>query len=144
MADWIIRDGLRILGYHRVEAFHEAQADSICGICSGWGHGEHNCASPNPPVCPMRTRPPNGRAQVRCRGVQGVRVACVQVVTRCPNCRGPQGARSPQCPRKKEALEKANNWEGKAAMEQSPPHPDSCPKDCTASPPGRSQPHTPQ
>lgn len=50
VADRTIRGGLRILSrHHRVEAVQEARAGSICGICSGWGHGEHNCAFPKFP-----------------------------------------------------------------------------------------------
>lgn len=52
MANTIIKNGLRIMGrQYRVEAFVEARPDTICGACSGWGHGEHNCAFPGMPRC---------------------------------------------------------------------------------------------
>ena len=54
LADRIIWDGIRILNRHyRVEAFIVARPDTICGVCSGWEHGEHSCAFPKHPRCAL-------------------------------------------------------------------------------------------
>ena len=54
LANRIIWDGFRILNRHyRVETFIEARPDTICGVCSGWGHGEHSCAFPKHPRCAL-------------------------------------------------------------------------------------------
>lgn len=54
MADRIIKSGIRVLGrQYQVEAFIEARPDTICGACSGWGHGEHNCAFSSIPRCAL-------------------------------------------------------------------------------------------
>ena len=54
MADKIIKNGVRAAGRHyQVETFVEVRPDSICSSCSGWGHGEHNCASPTTPRCAL-------------------------------------------------------------------------------------------
>ena len=54
MADRIIKNGIRVLGrQYQVEAFIEARPDTICGVCNGWGHGEHNYTSPQAPRCAL-------------------------------------------------------------------------------------------
>ena len=42
------------------------------------------------------------------------------MVAKCPNYKGPHGARSDSCPKKKEAVEKGRNWKGKESMVQKP------------------------
>lgn len=59
-------------------------------------------------------------------------MACVHVVARCPNRRGPQRASPPQCPRKKEGQELEGQVSHGAATR---PRPSSCPR--TAPPPHR-------
>lgn len=121
MADRFIRSGARAAGKHyQVEAFVEARPDTICGICSGWGHGEHNCSFPNMPRCALcaqqhktadHTCPVQG-----CRATKGS--VCSHLMAKCPNCKGPHGARSDQCPKKKEVQEKAQGWRGKESTVQ--------------------------
>ena len=123
MADRIIRGGLRVLGKHyRAEAFIEVRPDSICGACSGWGHGEHNCAFPQMPrcaLCAQQHRTADHKCTAEgCKAPMGA--LCIHLVAKCPNCKGPHGARSDSCPRKKEAIAKAKDWKGKESMIQKP------------------------
>ena len=123
MADLIIRRGLRILEKHyQAEAFIEVRPDTICGACSGWGHGEHNCAFPQMPRCALCAKlhrtADHECDTVGCKAPKGA--VCVHLVAKCPNCKGPHGARSDSCPKKKEALEKERNWKGKESMVQKP------------------------
>ena len=123
MADLIIRKGLRVLGKHyQAEAFIEVRPDTICGACSGWGHSEHNCAFPQMPRCALCARQhrtiDHECDTVGCKAPKGA--VCVHLIAKCPNCKGPHGARSDSCPKKKEALEKGRNWKGKESMVQKP------------------------
>ena len=123
MADRIIRGGLRVLGKHyKAEAFIEVRPDSICGACSGWGHGEHNCAFPQMPrcaLCAQQHRTADHKCTAEgCKAPMGA--VCIHLVAKCPNCKGPHGARSDSCPRKKEAIAKAKDWKGKESMIQKP------------------------
>ena len=123
MADKFIKSGARATGkYYQVEAFVEARPDMICGVCSGWGHGEHNCFFPNTPKCVFCTQQ-HKMADLSCP-VQGCRVTRGSVyshlIAKCPNCKGPHGARSGQCPKKEEAQDKAQGWRGKGSMVQPP------------------------
>ena len=53
-AERLIISGLKVLGkQYKVEAFIEARPDTICGACSGWGHGEHNFAFFETPKCAL-------------------------------------------------------------------------------------------
>lgn len=116
LADQLIKTGLRVLGkQYRVESFVGAWPDTICGACSGWGHGEHNCAFTETPKCAL------------CAGLHrtdahkystvgykaGIGSVYIHLIAKCPNCKGPHGARSDQCQKKKEAMEKGRNWRGK-------------------------------
>ena len=118
VATRIIKTCIRAAGrFYKVEAFVEARPDTICGACSGWGHGEHNCSFPTTPrcaLCAANHRTEEHKCSVTdCRAGQGA--VCIHLIAKCPNCRGPYGARSDQCPKKKEALEKAKDWRGKEA-----------------------------
>ena len=55
---------------------------------------------------------------VGCKAPQGA--VCVHLIAKCPNCKGPHGARLDSCPKKKDALEKGKNWKGKESMVQKP------------------------
>ena len=79
---------------------HPSTVPKVCSLCAGTSHGQ-------PPVFSFRMQ--------GCRGT-----TCVYLIARCPNCRGPHGARSYQCPKKKEAQERAVGWRGKASMVQLP------------------------
>ena len=119
MADHIIRSGIRVLGrQYQVETFIEARPDTICSACSGWGHGEHKCAFSSMPRCALCAEQhctADHRCPVRdCRA--GCGSVCTHLIACCPNFKGPHGARSVQCPKKKEAQEKAKGWRGKKSM----------------------------
>ena len=75
---------------------------------------------------------------VGCKAPKGS--VSIYLVAKCPNCKGPHGARSASCPKKKEAIEKGRNWKGKESMIQKPaptrtpenqkvPEPEPTPKD---------------
>ena len=123
MADKIIKRGVRAAGRHyQVEAFIEVRPDSICGACSGWGHGEHSCASPTAPRCALcagEHRTVDHKCTVNeCKAPRGS--VCIHLIARCPNCKGPHSARSDQCPKKKEAQQKATGWKGRESVAQGP------------------------
>ena len=96
------------------------QRNRKCALCAEEHRTEHH-------KCPVEG----------CIATRGV--ACVHVIAKCPNCRGPHGARSSQCPRKKEAQEAARGWRGRATVLPPPPPP---PSPATAPPPS-SSPGTP-
>lgn len=115
-AERLIKSGLRVLGkQYQVEAFIEARPDTICGACSGWGHGEHNCAFSETPKCALCAGPHRTDSHrcstVGCRA--GIGLVCIHLISKCPNCKGPHGAKSDQCPKKQEAIEKGRGWRGK-------------------------------
>ena len=121
MADRIIKSGLRVAGrQYQVEAFVEVRPDSICGACSGWGHGEHNCSFPDMARCSLCAglhRTADHKCSIKdCKASRGL--VCTHLIAKCANCKGPHSARSDQCPKKKEALEQAKGWRGKASMVQ--------------------------
>ena len=118
MADRIIKSRIRAVGRHyQVEAFVEARPNSICGACSGWGHGEYNCTFSSTPRCALCAGP--HRTDTHRCNVEGYRAGtgqvCTHLIAKCPNCKGPHGARSEQlkCHKKKEAQDKAKGWKGK-------------------------------
>ena len=120
-AERLIKSGLRVLGkQYQVEAFIEARPDTICGACSGWGHGEHNCAFFETPKCALCTGPHRTDSHwcstVGCRA--GIGLVCIHLISKCPNCKGPHGAKSDQCPKKQEAIEKGQGWRGKESVVQ--------------------------
>ena len=142
VANRLIKNGLRIIGkIYQVEAYEEARPDAMCGTCCGWGHVEAQCAPAKKPKCALcaeEHRTEHHKCPVEgCIATRGV--ACVHAIAKCPNCRGPHGARSSQCPRKKEAQEAARGWRGRATVLPPPPPP---PSPATAPPPS-SSPGTP-
>ena len=126
MADKVIRHGVQAVGHHyQVEAFIEVRSDSICGACSGWGHGKYNCASTTALQCALYTgehRTMDHRCTVNeCKVPRGS--VCIHLIARCPNCKGPHGTRSDQCHKKKEAQQKAMGWKGREPVAQGPATP---------------------
>ena len=122
----MIRNELRVMGrLHRVEAYEEARPDALCGNCCGWGHIEARCAhlrKPRSALYAEEHRTEHHKCPVEgCMATRGS--ACVHVIAKCPNCKGPHGARSAQCPNRKEAQEAAKKWKGKTATLSRPPEP---------------------
>ena len=123
-ASKLIRNGLRVVGrLHRVEAYEEVRPDAMCGNSCGWEHIEKRCAhlrKPRCALCAEQHRTEHHKCPVEgCMATRGA--ACVHVIAKCPNCKGPHGARSAQCPNKKEAQEAPKKWKGKAAALSRPP-----------------------
>lgn len=85
----------------------KARPGAMCGNCCGWGHIEAQCAhrcKPKCAQCAAEHRTELHRCPVEdCAAARGS--ACVHVIARCPNCKGPYRATSSQCPNKKEAQE---------------------------------------
>lgn len=90
--------------------------------CSGWGHGEHNCLFPDMARCALcagQHRTAEHKRNIKdCKAGRGS--VCTHLIAKCANCKGPYGARSDQCPKKKAAQEQAKGWKGKASMVQLP------------------------
>lgn len=106
MARKILKEGVMLLGLHyRVERYLEARPDAMCGICCGWGDIEATCAYPTLPRCALCAAG-HRKSEHRCDVADcaaGKGMACVHVIAKCPNCRGPHRAESSQCPKKQEA-----------------------------------------
>ena len=114
----IIREGIRICGRHyRVEAFIEARPDSTSGACSGWGHGEHCCAFPNNPRCALCAG--GHRTDAHQPTVEGCKAGRGTLARKMPKLSGPARGKVGPVPEeeRREAMDRAKNWRGKAAME---------------------------
>ena len=123
MADHITKNGLQVLGRnYKVEHFIEVRPDTICVVCSGWGHGEHNCTFPQFPKCALCAE--NHRTDEHSCTVHGCQaprgVVCIHLIAKCPNCKGPHGTHSDQCLKKKKAQCKAKGWTGKENLGPGP------------------------
>lgn len=115
LADRIIWDGIRILNRHyRVEAFIVARPDTICGVCSGWEHGEHSCAFPKHPRCALCAD------EHQCTVGAGRGMYCPHMAAKRANCGGNRRAHSSLCPKTKEAQEKARGWRCRVVEFQRP------------------------
>ena len=113
VASKLVKNGLRIMGrLYQVELYEEARPDAMCANCCGWGHIEAQCnhrREPRCALCAAEHRTELHKCPVRdCAAARGS--ACIHVIASCPNCKGPHGARSSQCPKKKEAQEAAKKW----------------------------------
>ena len=110
VANRLVRSGLTVNGRsYGVEHYEEARPDAMCTNCCGWGYIKVQCSYRHEPRCALCAadhRTELHKCPVRdCAAARGS--ACVHVIARCPNCKGPHAARSSQCPKKMDAQEAA-------------------------------------
>jgi hypothetical protein len=106
----LMRVGIKAAGMrYEVETFLSAGPDSMCAICSRWGHIENKCQFSKLPRC-MYCAGPHLTSQHKCNVVgckAGEGKLCHHTTEKCCNCKGSHIARSGRCKAKTEAIENA-------------------------------------
>ncbi|KAI5778057.1 hypothetical protein EDC01DRAFT_758423 [Geopyxis carbonaria] len=105
-ADELVARGVRLGGSRlRVERYINAGPDTLCELCSRWGHMEYNCMPGTQAKCSICAGPHRSQKhkceQRECAAPAGI--ACKFTVTRCSNCQGPHKATSNSCAKAREA-----------------------------------------
>jgi hypothetical protein len=99
----------------QADLYVASRADSLCTICSRWGHSEFRCHSRIPAcaICAGAHRMTEHRCEVVTCGRIGR--ACVHVRVKCPNCAGAHLAQDGRCGAKIAAIDLARQrgWQGK-------------------------------
>jgi len=92
-----------------VDQYIAAGPDSLCEICSRWGHLQSKCATPTMPRCALcagKHRTDKHLCQLKgCQAKEGQN--CRHTEERCVNCKGAHGAGSRECPEKRAAFARA-------------------------------------
>jgi len=110
----------------KAEVFIPNRADTLCGICSQWGHSEHRCRKGAPVcgICSGAHRTEGHRCEVATCGKIG-RV-CPHAAMKCPNCGGNHPAQDARCKAKGAAIAIARagrTWASGATTEMTAPTP---------------------
>jgi len=98
----------------KAEVFIPNRADTLCGICSQWGHSEHRCQKGTPvcAICSGAHRTEGHKCDVATCGKIG-RV-CPHVTMKCPNCGGNHPAQDARCKAKGAAIAIARSGRSQA------------------------------
>jgi hypothetical protein len=93
------------------------KADTLCGICSQWGHSEYRCQRQSGAVCGIcagNHRTEGHRCDVATCGAIGR--GCQHVVPECSNCGGSHLVRDARCRAKNEAIAIARGTRGRSGQ----------------------------
>jgi hypothetical protein len=101
----------------QAELYVASKADSLCSICSMWGHSEFRCHSRTPAcgICTGGHRTNEHRCKLSTCGKQA-RV-CEHVLVKCPNCAGAHQVQDRRCQRKIAAIAIARNGLGSSQQQ---------------------------
>jgi len=110
MAEKVLKGGLRAAGMkYDVEKFMAAGLDSICAVCSRWGHDEVKCGALKMLACMLcagRHLTKDHKCNVvGCKANAGQN--CPHNVDKCVNCKGNDIAKANVCVKKQEAIKTA-------------------------------------
>jgi hypothetical protein len=88
----------------QAELYVASKADTLCTICSGWGHSEFRCHSRTPTcgICAGGHRTTEHRCEVSTCGRQAR--ACAHIQVKCPNCGGEHQVQDGKCKAKAAAI----------------------------------------
>jgi len=110
MAEKVLKGGLRVAGVkYDVEKFMNAGPDSVCGVCSRWGHVDSKCGSLKMPAC-MLSVGKHLTKDYKCNVVgckANAEQNCTHNVDKCVNCMGNHIAKANCCAKKQEAIKMA-------------------------------------
>jgi hypothetical protein len=124
IADRMINTGVMIGGRrHTVTRYIRAGPDTLCNICSRWGHHEHNCGALHMPLCMFcggQHLSKDHKCNVPMCTIKGA--LCMFTKKMCCNCGGDHIAKASVCPVKKAAVEEArknriSRWENQQEEE---------------------------
>jgi len=110
MTEKVLKGGLRAAGIkYDVEKFVNAGPDSLCGVCSRWGHVAAKCGSLKMPACMLcagrHLTKDHKCIVVGCKANAGQN--CTHNVDKCVNCKGNHIAKANVCVKKQEAIKTA-------------------------------------
>jgi hypothetical protein len=88
----------------QAEIFVPSKADTLCTICSRWGHSEFRCHSRQPAcgICAGNHRTTEHRCEVATCGAQAK--ACGHTTAKCPNCGQQHQVQDRRCGAKMQAM----------------------------------------
>lgn len=115
----LIKNRIRVVGrFYQVVRYREARPDAPCGICSGWGHADAQCAHPRNPRCALCAQR-HRTAEHKCPVQDCTQAAAWPESTQWPVLKLPRppSGELGSIP-KKEALESAKRWRGRASNAQ--------------------------